>query len=155
MLLGDIYTLAVSNTLTLLGSQTNHFFTRKSNGGVRFTCYSWPVNHYFCMLALGDVYSHPETTIKYTSPNVNMTPTTTTTLITYIWVRQQSRQQRSHVSYMFAMSAHIWQSWDAHQPLIKWSKNKCTNFLHKSLFKLLPFQLTFQSKSSTYLSPTD
>lgn len=28
---GDMYTLAVSNTLTILGSQTNSFFTKKKD----------------------------------------------------------------------------------------------------------------------------
>lgn len=39
---GDIYMWAVSNTLKLLCSQTNHYFARKGNGGVRFTCSSSP-----------------------------------------------------------------------------------------------------------------
>lgn len=31
---------------------------KKVKGGVRFTCSSWAINHYFGMSDLGDVHSH-------------------------------------------------------------------------------------------------
>lgn len=52
---GDIYTLALSNRLMFLGSQTNHKV-------VGFTCFSWPINRYSGLSA--DVYGRPEMTSK-------------------------------------------------------------------------------------------
>lgn len=58
--LGDIYTLAVSNTNATLQSNKSVFH----NKGVRFPCFCFLVNHYFDLLVVGDVSSHPGVTVK-------------------------------------------------------------------------------------------
>lgn len=70
---GDVFLLAVSNKLTLLGSQTNHFLakTKTKKGNEGFRCSSWPITLAFQL----------ETTMKRSSPNVNVTPTTTSTMM--------------------------------------------------------------------------
>lgn len=50
---GNVYMLAF--TLMLLGSQTNHF-PQRGIGEVRFTCFSWPVNHNWGTSAVRDVF---------------------------------------------------------------------------------------------------
>lgn len=52
-IVGDVNMLAVSNRLTFLGGQTNHFVAKKGNGGFRFTF--WPINCYSGMSAVGVV----------------------------------------------------------------------------------------------------
>lgn len=64
-LLGDTYTLAVSNAPVLLQSQRNRSFAKKKkkeDAGDRFTCSSQLISCYSGMSAVGDIYSHPETT---------------------------------------------------------------------------------------------
>lgn len=60
-LLGDICTLAVSNTLIIFGNQTNHLFAQKGNEEVRFTGSSESLYRYSGISAVGVVCSHPET----------------------------------------------------------------------------------------------
>lgn len=52
-IVGDVNMLAVSNRLTFLGGQTNHFVAKKRKWGVRFTF--WPLNCYSGMSAVGVV----------------------------------------------------------------------------------------------------
>lgn len=78
-LLGDVYTLAVNNTLTLPGSQTNPFFTKKKwkvSWRVRFTCSSWTSSRDIGFSAVEDVDSRPETITKHSHPNANVNLTT-------------------------------------------------------------------------------
>lgn len=78
-MLGEVYMLEVSNMLMLLGSQTSSFLAKNIKGNSRgeCTCSSWPIN---CYSAVWDVYSHPDTTTKRSSPSVNVTPTTAPTM---------------------------------------------------------------------------
>lgn len=76
-----MFMLAVSDLLMILGSQTNRIFGKKRKkkvmGGVRFTRSSRPVKSCSSMWAVGDVYSHSETTKKCRSPDVTTTTSTT------------------------------------------------------------------------------
>lgn len=59
---------------------------------------------------VGDVYSHPETATKHSSPNVNVTPTTTTlTTMGVICLLEaaDSTYLGGDVSYTFTLSALI------------------------------------------------
>lgn len=65
-MLDNVYMLAVSNTISLLGSQTKHFFAKKGKNEVRFICSAWPINCHSGMSAVGDVDSHLEGTTTIT-----------------------------------------------------------------------------------------
>lgn len=62
------------------------------------------------MSAVGDVYSHPETVTKRSSPNINVTPTTTTLTTTGL-IRLLEAADGTYlggdVSYTFALSALV------------------------------------------------
>lgn len=78
-LLGDAYTLAISNLLTLLSSQRNVFFAKKKKK-TRKWMDQILVGRIIISLTNGDAYRRQETTTtERSSPNVSVTPTLTTT----------------------------------------------------------------------------
>lgn len=118
-----VYTLAVNNTLTLLGSQANHFWALLTRSGNS---------------AVGDVCSRPETMAKRGGPSEN--------------TERKQQEQWCRVSNTFAMSTLIRQT-GFHQlrcPVIvytNWAfKHTALNLI--TLFKSLPLPLTFERESS-------
>lgn len=66
-LLGDISVLAVSNTLTLLGSPINRFFGLQQKKMVRFHAHLGQLIVTQACQLLDDVYRHPETSTNCSS----------------------------------------------------------------------------------------
>lgn len=114
-LLVNICTLAFSNMLILFSSQRNDILgetKEEGYGRFRFTCSSWQISCYSDMSAVAEVYGHLETTTKCSSPNVNITPTTTAKTFDQDDPCAYGRGSgnSSHLSYTSAISALIQQS---------------------------------------------
>lgn len=73
-LLGDVYTQAVSNTLTLTGGQTNRFFANKrKKKEIEVSHLHALLGQLIVTLACWGFYSHAQTVAKHSSPHVKLT----------------------------------------------------------------------------------
>lgn len=110
--------LAVSSRLTFTWQSNSLLFHQrkktKGNGLWWFTCSSLLISHYSSMLAIRDVQSHPETTMKHISSHISITPTTPTTMGTIHMGqtadKMTAESRQLHVCYIDTYSIELFPS---------------------------------------------